>query len=70
MQGNEVTTDYAVDSAGTIWVRTSQNEWRYVTTPGQLSWDAHYMPPEKYAPYVELDEAASRVLSRGLASGH
>lgn len=70
MQGNEVATDYAVDCSGTVWVRTLQGEWRYVTNAGELSWDTHYMPPEGYAPYVELDEAAGRVLRRGLASEH
>jgi len=70
MQGNEVETDCAVDSSGTVWVRTPRGNWRYVTNAGELSWDTHDMPPEQYAPYVELDEAARRVLSRGLASGH
>ena len=69
MQGFEVETDYAVDSSGAVWVRTSRGEWRYVTDAGELSWDTHEMPPEQYAPYAELDQAAGRVLSRGLASG-
>jgi hypothetical protein len=44
-----------------------KGDWRYVTNTGELSWDTHYMPPEEYAPYVELDEAAGRTLSRGLS---
>jgi hypothetical protein len=68
MQGNEVTADYAADCVGTVWVRTPKGEWRYVTNDSELSWDSFYMPPEQYAPYVELDEAAARVLGRGLAS--
>lgn len=67
MQGNEVATNYAVDREGALWVRMPKGDWRYVTNTGELSWDTHYMPPEEYAPYVELDEAAGRTLSRGLS---
>lgn len=58
--GCELDSQAAVDIQGTVWVRQG-DQWRYFVDGG-LSFDGHYMPPEQYAPYIELDSAAQQQL--------
>lgn len=66
MRAIDVSRDdrFVVDKDGTIWFamdyQSEGSEWAYLSSGP--SWDFHAELPDKYEPYVALDEAAAEII--------
>ena len=58
--------EMVVDSDGTIWVAQPGDMWAYLGEDGLATWDEFRDLPEQYT-YAKLDEAARKLIRRGLA---
>ncbi len=56
-----------IDSQGSVWIWNEvQQAWGYITDDGAGVWDFKEYLPEGYEPYVKIDDAAQRIILKGL----
>lgn len=58
--------DVMLDATGTIWVRSSDSSWAYVTEDGITDFDIRATLPDEYAPTSASTPPAPPLVLRGI----